>query len=179
MTKKYGKIVTLALIVVLAVAILIQIIIYASVPRLPRREKEKVEAAYYVTVIPNPGRPDQYPLIWYDENGGVEEDWVWRYIGTYGDCYAFLQIGDNINAIMTPCNNPYRIRGFDREVYYHTEANVILYHTEGYIYKDGPYGYYTPMIHLFDLSNSDREEWITDKQLQQLARDIEAISKVD
>ena len=178
--KKYWKWI-LAVVALLLVGLLIWFLIdYYSIPRLPDSEKKKIEEIYYERLIPLPSKPWLYPLVWYDENGGVEEEFVWRYIGTYGDCYAFLDIADNLSDVdgLTPMINPYPIHGFDREVYYPIEVNVVLYHIPGEILVKGEYrDYATQVAYLEELkSEYNREEWITDEQLEQLARDIEAIS---
>ena len=180
--KKYRDYIILALVIVLTAIILTDTFVYAFTPRLPKWEKEKIEAIYYESWIPFPDRPELCPLIWYDENGGVEEEFVWRYIGTYGYCYAFLQIGDNENAIYEPVDIPYPIRGLTREVYYPIEAEVILYHTNReFTYAEVCSSDFDgETIKLWILNDMDnREEWLTDAQLERLTRDIEKISGVE
>lgn len=180
--QKYWKWIT-AILAVLLVGLLIWFLVdYYSIPRLPNLEKDKIEAIYYESWIPRPEYPEQTPLIWYDENGGVEENFVWRYIGTYGDCYAFLQIGDNENAIYEPVDIPYPIRSLTRVVYYPIEADVILYHTNReFTYAEVCSSDFDgETIKLWTLNGMDnREEWLTDAQLERLTRDIEKISKVN
>ena len=178
--RKYWKWIT-AILAVLLVGLLIWFLVdYYSIPRLPDSEKKKIEELYYDTWYGGPKYSKFHPLTWYDENGGIEEDLVWRYIGTYGDCYAFLKIGDNLADIdvVPPYTmpNPFPLQGLSREVWYHTEADVVLYHTQ----KDFPVvigdrEYSARLRGLWGMDN--REEWITDAQLEQLTRDIEKIAK--
>ena len=165
-----------AILAILIAVIIWGIDLYASTPRLPQWEKEKVEEAYYA-VSPAP------PLIWYDENGYTEEKFVYRYIGTYDYCHAFLEIGDNTNAIFEEIDLPYPICGLSRTVYYPVEADVVLYHTKkAFTYEEvsnyedagkveGTYR----LCYLASLKN--RREWLTDAQLERLTQNIEKIAK--
>lgn len=161
------------------------IFFYNSTPCFSDQEKKKIEEVYYERWIPIPDKPELYPLIWYDENGGVEEDGVWRYIGTYGDCYAFLKIGDNLTDMPSLehmyLDLPYLIPGLTSDVYYPIEADVVLYHTQKEFTYKAEYSdwEYTSRMELLTEINSrdNREEWITDEQLEQLTNDIEAIAK--
>ena len=121
-----------------------------------------------------------YPITWYDENGYNEERDVWRYVGKYGDCYAFLRIGDNKNLNGKPTPDPYPLRGLARTVFYPNEAEVYLYHTQRDFDIDEGYGIITTRIaELYELKmeTQNREEWLTDEQLEQLTRDIEKLAK--
>ena len=104
---------------------------------------------------------------------------VWRYIGKYGDCYALLLIETGIGWIEEKPEPPYLLSGFDREVLYHKMASVMLYNTKDEVPVD--WAQYTKSVrlaHLLSLEIHDcREEWITDAQLEELARDIEKIAK--
>ena len=152
---------------VLAFAIVVLSFIYASIPRLPPWEKEKVEQA-----------KKGYPITWYDENGYVEEFGVWRYIGTYGDCYAFLVIGDGLGATFEPLPGPFELYGLSRSVYYPVDAEVVVYHTKRtFTYGVGTdYEHTTPLRILERIGPEIRKEWLTDAQLEQLTRDIEKIA---
>ncbi len=159
---------------ILAVITFLLILLYVSVPRLPKWEKDKVREAYNEQTI----RP--VPIVWYDENGYKEECDVFRYLGKFGDCYAFLQIGDNRNDMEGDAVLPYPLDGLSRTVYYHIEARVWLYHTKreftyeelfGWDFMDGSVNMYC----LPELNN--REEWISDELLEQLTQDIEEIAR--
>lgn len=158
---------------VLAVAIICLTFIYAATPRLPKWEKKKIEAIYAEKWSP-------YPIVWYDENGYKEENGVWRYVGTYGECYALLCIGNNTDMIFEPVELPYKLFGLSYPVYYPVEADLILYHTKkAFTYEEiydfeGVEGTYR-LCYLASIKN--REEWITDAQLERLTRDIEKIAK--
>ena len=171
--RKYWKWI-LSIIALLLVGLLIWFIFfYHSVPRFSDEEKKKVEEVYYDSWIGD-------SPTWYDENGGIEEVGVWRYVGTYGDCYAFLKIGDNFSdmTVYPPYTipNPFPLDGLSHEVYYHTEANVVLYHTKkDFTILVGDREYSGRLKDIREIDN--REEWITDEQLERLTRDIEAIAK--
>lgn len=111
------------------------------------------------------------PIIWYDENNGVEEEHVWHYIGTYGDCVALLRLLDGyvLDSNM-PVELPYRVKGLlVRPVYYHWECDVFLYNIKE---TTTEYGKLAP------IGWKETEHWLTEGQLNQLADDIEALSKL-
>lgn len=123
-------------------------------------------------------------IIWYDENGNVEEPGVWRYIGTYGDCYAFLEIQSPIGATFDPIELPYDIQGLSRPVSYPQVASVVLYHTtreftwnELHSRPDetGTFADYRTRMLWLDFA-VNREDWLTDAQLEQLTADIEKMA---
>lgn len=151
-----------------------------SVPRLSREEKDAVRTEYINRK--HGGKLESYvdrPIIWYDENGHVEKESVWRYIGTYGDCYAFLEIGDNKDWDM-PTQGPYPLAGLARKVEYPNEARVYLYHTTKEFNSKDVSSQYSKdftlrMMELYQIKNL--EEWITDKELVQLTLDIEELAK--
>ena len=173
------KIIFSILVVLVAVVMIWCIVLYASTPRLSRREKEEIENIYYESwkQISVPTVPS---LVWYDENGHIEEENVFRYIGTYGDCFAFLVIGDNMNAIFENVDIPYSINGLSRTVYYPVEAEVALYHTKNEFTYDEIYnfegveGKYR-LCYLAGIKN--REEWLTNEQLERLTQDVEKIAE--
>ena len=150
-----------------------------SVPRLSRKDKELVRTEYFNRYCG--GKMEAYreqPLIWYDENGHIEKEHVWRYVGTYGDCHAFLQIGDN-KWDGLPTQHPYPLLGLSRNVFYPNEALVHLYHTKREFNSDeAPWivdGATIRIELIYVIKN--REKWITDEQLEQLTQDIEKIAK--
>ncbi len=178
--KRYWKWI-LTVVAILLVGLLIWFIFfYNHIPRLSKKEKEKVEEAYFIVLGSDEERYVRNAIIWYDENGNVEENKVWRYVGKYGDCYAFLMIGDNKNSYMEEVDIPYPIRGLSRFVYYPTEVSVMLYHTKrGFTLKeieefDGVSENLYQVWRLEYMRN--REEWITDEQLEQLTQDVEKIA---
>ena len=154
---------------VLVVAIIYGIFLFAYTPSLPEREKAKIEAL-------------RSPIIWYDENGHVEENNVWRYIGKYGDCYAFLQFGNGEDPMFQPVKLPFELLGLSYPVYYPKDAYIFLYHTkrefpDNEVFGDSPYTKETHMIRMTTLmSIENREEWISDWQLKRLTRDLERIA---
>jgi len=149
---------------VVAVVIVCLTCIYAPIPRLPSWEKEKV-----VQDRTGPGP------IWYDENGYVEEPGVYRYIGTYGYCYAILVIGDGMGATMDPMPGPFELHGLARPVYYPIDVKVLLYHTKRTF--DTLWGTTTRGRYLETMKPEHRKEWLTDAQLERLTRDIEKLAK--
>lgn len=153
---------------VLTVVIVCLTCIYAPIPRLPSWEKEKV--------VQNCTGPDP---IWYDENGYVEETGVYRYIGTYGYCYAILVIGDGMGATMDPMPGPFELHGLARPVYYPIDAKVLLYHTKRTFTSgvDAPWETTTRVRYLETMGPEHRKEWLTDAQLERLTRDIEKLAK--
>lgn len=181
MLQKHRKPIFVILTLLLVSLLLWGIIYYNSVPRLSKTEKEKVKIEYYNRYCA--GEMGKYlanPITWYDENGNKEENNVWRYVGTYGDCYAFLVIGDNEDPLSAdPFQLPYPLIGLSRNVYYPNEALVYLYHTkrefnsnEANWIIDGA-TIRMELIYMID----NREEWLTDEQLEQLTQDIERIAK--
>ncbi len=133
-------------------------------PSLSKRDKEKVEELYV--------RIMERPLEWYDENGCIESDGVYRYVGTYGDIYAFLEIGDNIKPSGDKEDLPYPVRGLSRTVYYPVEAIVRLYHTKGAlknVYGEPTIEYITNIRY--------REDYLSDEMLEDLTQDIEEIAR--
>ena len=178
--KKYWKPITVILAILLVAILIVGILLYYSVPRLSKKEKEKVEQAYFIATGSNEEWYKQNPIIWYDENGYVEENNVWRYLGVYGDCYAFLRIGDNINMFEKEIDLPWPIQGFDSPVYYPVEADVMLYHTKQAFTHEEVYGtalsdYTYQLWNLYDVRN--RNVLLTDAQLERLTRDIEKLAK--
>ncbi len=108
------------------------------------------------------------PIVWYDENGGVEEEGVWRYVGTYGDCVAMLRIEDGYVSLSDlPVPLPLRVMSNPRPVHYHCECTVQIYNTKQAT-EDGS--------KLAPLHVDGVEGWLSDEQYAQLADDIEAIS---
>ena len=143
-----------------------------SVPRLSRREKNLVKAEFIATQYG--GDIETYKknaIIWYDENWHVEKNRVWRYIGTYGDCYAFLAFYD---GMLNPLPGPYELRGLSRSVLYPNKAYVFLYHT-----KEAQVTAFGRTVRLAEIPIPEeyRKKWITDEQWKQLTRDIVEIAR--
>lgn len=159
---------------ILAVITFSLILLYASVPRLPKWEKEKVREAYNKQTI----KP--IPIVWYDENDYKEECDVFRYLGKFGDCYAFLQIGDNRNDMEGDAVLPYPLDGLSRTVYYHIEARIWLYHTKREFTWAEAHGldFIEGAVNLCELESlKNREEWLSDELLEELTQDIEEIAR--
>lgn len=159
-------------IVLLAGLLIWLIFTYNPIPRLSKNEKANVEKAFSDQKMES---SEGDTIIWYDENGYVEEEHVWRYIGTYGDCYAFLRIG------MEETSLPDLLQELSRDVYYPNHADVMLYHTKRtFTYSEVSCGTTSSqerckLMCLDSIRN--RDEWITDEQLEQLTRDIEKLAK--
>lgn len=159
-------------IVLLAGLLIWLIFTYNPIPRLSENEKANVQKAFCdQKMVSSEGDT----IIWYDENGYVEEEYVWRYIGTYGDCYAFLRIG------MEETSLPDLLQELPRNVYYPNHADVMLYHTKRtFTYSEVSCGAIPSkekckLMYLHSIENL--EEWITDEQLEQLTRDVEKLAK--
>ena len=174
----------LAVVAILLAGLLIWFLVdYFSIPRLPPWEKEKVVQEH--TRVFGEDEICYHPIIWYDENGYVEENYVWRYIGKYGDCYAFLEIGDNYNMAMEKMELPCPIGGLvDSPVYYPVEAQIVLYHTKQKFTPNDVFDH----SYADDADDSSRKLWylievekrnvlLTDEQLEKLTRDVEKIAK--
>lgn len=158
MLDKNRKRILSILAIVLGVAVL-GIIVYRCSNRLPKWEKEKVEKAFFEEWVADSSQLSNDSLFWYDEGVDVEEleygQVVWRYIGTYGDCYALLLIEKDY-------------------------SRVFLYHTnKSFPYKEvSGYDYFDTQCRLYEIAAiKNREEWITDAQLERLARDVEKIAR--
>ena len=160
--KKYCKWI-LAAIAILLIGLLIWFLInYFSVPRLPPWEKEKVMWAFSKhKCFP------EYDHIWYEENGYAEEPGVTRYIGKYGDYYAFLVIGN------VRCIDPVKVNGLSRQVDYPVQAVVALYNAKGTL----PFWRYSRLCYIQNLSQEEREMLLTDEQWERLTCDIEKLAK--
>ena len=181
MLRKYRALIIAVSAVVLAVAVIIGVGIHhfnifhladehEPVPALSAEEKEKVDAEVKGIKITS----------WYDENGYKEESGVWRYVGTYGDCYAFLMYELNITPIFDPITLPIELQGLSRPVAFHHNASVMLYHTKqafafSEIYGEGDNSRLQSWAYLKHIAN--RNQWLTDAQLEELTRDIEKIAK--
>lgn len=180
MLRRCRKFIIVILVLLFVGLLLWGIFFYYSVPRLSKEEKKLVRAEYIDRYCG--GKMEtylEYPLIWYDENWYIEEDGVWRYVGTYGDCYAFIRIGDNVDVDMLAALNPYPMGGLARVVEYPNEAVVYLYHTKREFNSDEANwivdGTTIRMEMISGIMNL--EQWITDEQLEQLTLDIEKIAK--
>ena len=171
---KQGKII-LAVLLCLSVSFLVVYAVanYKDTSTLSPELKEEIKVAYHKRMDPYSDLDvqDIPPLIWYDENGEVEEYMVWRYVGTYGDTVALLLIGNNQDMIFQPLEMPYLLTGLPRDVYYHVEADIFLYNTGAR--KD-----FDKLAHLYDLEYYNIK-WLSNAQLEQLTKDIEAISKAN
>ena len=171
MLRKYRKHIFAISVILLAGVLVWGICSYYSIPRLSKEEKELVRTEYFNQYC---GRRtavySKNPIMWYDENGYVEEDGVWRYIGTYGDCYAFLRIGVPMGheEFPGPPTNMNPLIGLTRLVTYSRKAGVYLYHTKS------EFGWVRLKL-ISEITNPD--QWITEEQLEQLTQDIEKIAK--
>ena len=184
--KKKSKIIIGAILLLAVVFLVVYTLLADKSPaNLTEEQKKAVENAYFEEWIDSDERYlAENPIIWYDENGGVEEPGVWRYIGTYGKCQAFLRILENSNGIEMPPATfriPFQVQGLSREVYYNEVVDVILYHTEKeFSYSEVLGMNYTGNIRLWMLHDMDnREDWLTDDQLEQLTADVEKMAEGD
>ena len=137
---------------------------YYSTKRLPPWEKEKV-----LDVL-NEYSSDYYDLFWYDDGGDIEEPGATRYIGTYGDCYAFLVIGSTSGASGQPYEGPVKVSGLSREVYYPVHVHVVLYRLDSN-------SQYRPVWYLYDESREHTAFYISDWQLERLTCDVEKLAE--
>lgn len=158
MFDKNRKRIFLGLAIVLVVAVL-GVVVCNSPRRLPKWEKEKVEKAYFEEWLGGTSQASDNSLLWYDEGVDVEDlefgQVVWRYIGRYGDCYALLVIGED----------------YSRVFLYHTQKSFPNEEVTGRDYID-------TQCRLYEIAAiKNREEWITDAQLERLARDVEKIAR--
>lgn len=178
--KKY-LIPIIAILLAVIVGVLVWLIFFNNtVPSFTQKVKDTIKQVYLEEWLDsNENLYQVRPIIWYDENGNVEDNHVWRYIGTYGECYAFLKIGDNINnGINWEVEIPYPVAGLSRKVYYPIEAEVVLYHskrtfTEREVFGGGS-DERCSLWYLWQIDN--RENWLTDAQLEQLTADIEKMA---
>ena len=180
---KYRKLILTVLVSLFVCLVFVGVYSYCSVPRLSAKAKAEVEALYFQDwCMSSEEIYARQPLIWYDENWYREEVNVWRYIGTYGDCYAFLRMSKNIGGMFEPIELPVEILGLSYAVYYPRNAYVFLYHTKREFPSDDVFytvvpdknNYMVKMTALYSIQN--RSEWLTDEQLEQLTRDIEKIA---
>ena len=185
--KKYWKwILPAACLLVIALSVWFTVD-YFSVPKWSQAAKERVKHTYIYTW--NHYSPksvsegweerwfEQNPIIWYDEKGNAEGENVWRYIGTYGDCYAFLLIGEDVNRGIPEENlqKPYLLAGLSYDVYYPAEACVILYDAKGNLTtRTSLFGEPARLQPLYQVCE---DNWLTAKQLEQLTQDVEKIAE--
>ena len=174
---KHWKPIVSILAIVLVAVLVVGVFLHFSVPKLSQKEKEKVEQEYNEN-----GDGKVFPIVWYDENGHVEEPYVWRYIGKYGDCYAFLKFGSGLGATGQRYEGFVVLYGLSRQVYYPVDADVVLFHTKRtftYTYTDVDASVKREVrwVTLESLGEKQRQEWLTDKQLEKLTRDVEKIAK--
>ena len=141
---------------------------YFSVPRLPFWEKEEV-----LNVLNEYTSTYYNDLFWYKDSGDIEEPGATRYIGTYGDCYAFLVIGSKTGATMEPYVGPVNVDGLTRDVYYPVNAYVVLYHTD----PNFPTSQYRRVWYIKDEPSEYIGLYISDWQLERLTRDVEKLAK--
>ncbi|MBQ7331410.1 MAG: hypothetical protein IJW94_06430 [Oscillospiraceae bacterium] len=111
------------------------------------------------------------PLVWFDENGGKRDPYVFRYFGTYGDCIVLLRYGDNQTSLWTPVDVPYQMRGLTRPVYFPMECDVYLYNT------NPNYPVYShclaPLTELYYVQEIMGVSWLSEAQLKRLTNDLE------
>ena len=86
-----------------------------------------------------------------------------------------------MGATMEPLEMPFKLRGLARDVYYPNHADVMLYHTKReftYAEVSGSNSTYDGTLRLQYLDAIENlQDWITDKQLEKLTRDIEKLAK--
>ena len=114
----------------------------------------------------------KHPVVWFDENGGKRDRWVYRYFGIYGDCIILLVYTSKPDAysIETPWYT-YKITG---------TCEVMM-----------PAGYafhvvnrdpicktieFWPTVRICEsIGDAVRDlNWLTERQAEQIARDLEA-----
>lgn len=150
---------------VLVVAVLLHVgRVFGVYPKMAPWEKEKI-----LNVL-NEYTSDYYELFWYENSDDIDEPGATRYIGTYGDCYAFLVIGSKTGASGQPYEGPVQIDGLTREVYYPVHVHVVLYRTDSN-------SQYRPVWYLYDETREHTAFYISDWQLERLTRDIEKLAE--
>jgi hypothetical protein len=170
MLRKYRALIITVSAVVIAVVAILGVFCVEAYPPLPKSVKEELEA-YHTSGI-----------TWYHENGNKEEIGVWRYLGKYGKSYVFLVYAP---SLFYPFEEPeeYEVLGLQRPVFYPIPCTIVLYHaTREFSIKEMFYDYaeedgdkHRRWAALHQIKN--REEWISDFQLERLAKDIEKIAK--
>ena len=187
MTKR-GKIIIGALLL-LAVVVVACVVVFnnkgadAETVQLTDELKEKIAIEYNEW---NDRKPptDFSHITWYDRDddveGGVEKDYSWRYIGSYGDCIVVLRFDSNTNAVYEPITESFSVYCGFRRVDYHREASVWVYNTKDTIGEATALEEFRDN-HLLDLWDviDLKLNWLTDSQIEQIAEDVEAMSKVN
>ena len=114
---------------------------------------------------------EEYPIVWFDENGGKRDYGVYRYFGTYGDCIVLLRYGKSWTTATMPWGEkieepPFRIPGLSRSIY-----SPVAFSNQDPNYPTQKYdSNHTPLHPLFGLYEV---RWLTDEQLDQLMDDLE------
>lgn len=187
MTKR-GKIIIGALLLLVVVVVACVVVFNnkgadAETVQLTDELKEKIAIEYNEW---NDRKPptDFSQITWYDRDeeitDGVEKDFSWRYIGTYGDCIAVLHFYSNTDWLGWPLTGSFSVYCGFRKVDYHREASVWIYNTEDTIgeatrleeFQDNH------LLNLWDVIDM-KLNWLTDSQIEQIAEDVEAMSKVN
>ena len=129
-----------------------------------------------------------FGVTWYDECGTWDAMGTFRYMGTYGDCYAFLVYTPA--GTVAPENGKFVVHALPSAVYFPAPYNmqIVLYHTkQDYaikdIYRENTYKSFIhydgdARCHYLNpdfLKNPG--EWLTDSQWEQLTRDVQKIAE--
>ena len=164
MKSRRGRIIAIVA-AVLVIAMILHIgRVYGCYPKMTSWEKEKI-----LNVL-NEYSFDYYNLFWYEDNGFANEPGATRYIGTYGDCYAFLILGSGYMFPGFPYEGPVKIYGLSRDVYFPIHAYVVLYQTDPSFPR-------RRVWLLGDQTEEVRRLYISDWQLERLTRDVEKLAE--
>lgn len=134
-------------------------------------KKAQIKKAYKTEFCANDENFYQrIPLVWFDENGGERDPYVFRYFGTYGDCIVMLRYGDGQDATMQPVKLPITMSYLSRPVQYPVDCDVVLYNTNPFCPRDS--SLHAPICSLHILKSKGLI-WLTHGQLEQLTTDLE------
>lgn len=140
-------------------------------PPLSKGMKAKVLEAYITEMV---GGEEHYNhtnrLVWFDENGGKRDRYVFRYFGTYGDCIVILRYGSGLTATGGPVKLP-KTLPLARPVQYPVDCSILLYNTNPDYPTDGRLA--APITSLINVIEK-KLPWLTDAQFEQLTDDLEA-----
>ena len=185
MKRKYKILIISVSVIVLAVAIVLGLCHFfpAKVP--PKSVKMAIEQERTFGGF--------YDVIWYNEVGswdtGTFDDFcTWQYVGKYGNTYAFIKRETYIHGTEV-APEEVLVLGLPREVYFPFYIEIMLYNKQGFtaeeLYGEDweryTYDYRVnadTVLHCVRMHGiTNREDWLSDKQLERLTRDIEELAE--
>lgn len=185
MKLKYKILIISVSAVVLAAAIVLSVCYFSPAKVPPKSVKMAIEQETTIMGF--------VEIIWYDEVGswdtGTFDDFcTWQYVGKYGNTYAFIKRGDYANG-MYVAPEEVLVPGLPREVYFPFYIEIMLYNKQGFtaeeLYGEDweryTYDYRVnadTVLHCAPFHwIENREDWLSDKQLERLTRDIEELAE--